>query len=63
MYKNEEGCGAAIRKIASTIPREDIFFTSKVPARTFSYENAIAQVDKTLELTGLDCEFSSLAQC
>lgn len=54
VYKNEAGCGAAIRKIASTVPRDQIFFTSKVPGRSLSYENAKAQVDKTLELTGLD---------
>lgn len=54
VYKNEAGCGAAIRKIAASIPREDIFFTSKVPGRTLGYESAKAQVAKTLEVTGLD---------
>lgn len=54
VYKNEAGCGAAIRKLASTVPRDQIFFTSKVPGRTLSYENTKAQVDKTLEETGLD---------
>jgi len=52
-YKNEEGCGKALR--ASSAPRrEDIFFTSKVPPRNLSYEGAKAQVDKTLKETGLD---------
>lgn len=54
VYKNEAGCGAAIRKISSTVPRDQIFFTSKVPGRSLSYENAKAQVDETLKLTGLD---------
>ncbi|KAF3763539.1 putative aldehyde reductase [Cryphonectria parasitica EP155] len=54
VYKNEAGCGAAIRKIADTIPRDQIFFTSKVPGRSLSYENAKAQVAKTLALTGLE---------
>lgn len=51
---NEAGCGAAIRKLASTVQRDQIFFTSKVPGRSLSYENAKAQVDKTLKETGLD---------
>lgn len=54
VYKNEAGCGAAIRKVSSTIPRDQIFFTSKVPGRTLSYENAKSQVNKTLEETGLE---------
>ncbi|ROW04922.1 hypothetical protein VPNG_07009 [Cytospora leucostoma] len=53
-YKNEAGCGAAIRKLASTVPRDQIFFTSKVPGRTLSYQNAKDTVNKTLELTGLE---------
>lgn len=36
------------------MPRDQIFFTSKIPARTFSYESVKAQVDKTLAETGLD---------
>lgn len=54
VYKNEEGCGAAIRDIASTIPRSDIFFTSKIPPRNISYETAVEQIDLTLRTTGLD---------
>lgn len=54
VYKNEAGCGAAIRKISATIPRDQIFFTSKVPGRTLSYESAKEQVAKTLEVTGLE---------
>lgn len=29
VYKNEAGCGAAIRKISDEIPRDQIYFTSK----------------------------------
>lgn len=29
-YRNEAPCGAAIRSLASTIPRSEVFFTSKV---------------------------------
>lgn len=54
-YKNEGGCGAAIRKLEKEhgIPRDQIFFTSKIPARTFTYESVKAQVAKTLAETGL----------
>jgi len=50
-YRNEAPCGAAIRK--SGIPREDIFFTSKIPPRTLNYSNTKAQVEKTLKETEL----------
>lgn len=50
MYHNEAGCGNAIR--ASGIPRDQIFFTSKVG--DISYEKAKAQVDKTLSESKLD---------
>lgn len=43
-YKNEAGCGQAIR--ASSIPRDQIFFTSKV--LDINYDAAKATVDKTL---------------
>ncbi|KAM0143422.1 hypothetical protein ACHAP3_001566 [Botrytis cinerea] len=51
-YRNEGPCAIAIQK--SSIPREDIFFTSKIPPRALSYENTKAQVAKTLMETGLD---------
>ncbi len=51
-YRNEAGCGAAIR--ASHLPRSEIFFTSKVPARNLSYQKAAKQVDETLAQTGLE---------
>jgi len=57
VYRNEAPCGKAILK--SDIPREDIFFTSKVPSRKLSYENTKAQVEKTLEETGLTYIVSS----
>jgi diketogulonate reductase-like aldo/keto reductase len=51
-YRNEAPCGKAILK--SDIPREDIFFTSKIPPRSLSYGSAKAQVEKTLKESGLD---------
>ena len=51
-YRNEKGCGAAIH--ASDLPRSELFFTSKVPTRSLSYDGAKAQVARTLAETGLD---------
>ncbi|KAI9745150.1 MAG: hypothetical protein M1818_001428 [Claussenomyces sp. TS43310] len=51
-YRNEGPCGAAIR--SSGIPRSEIFFTSKIPPRALSYENTKAQVDTSLQTSGLD---------
>jgi len=51
-YRNEAPCGKAI--LASKIPREDIFFTSKIPPYSLGYESAKKQVASTLELTGLE---------
>jgi diketogulonate reductase-like aldo/keto reductase len=45
-------CANVIKK--SGIPREDIFFTSKIPPRSLGYENTVAHVNKTLKDTGLD---------
>ncbi|KAJ5465303.1 oxidoreductase [Penicillium daleae] len=50
VYLNEAGCGSAIR--ASSIPREQIFFTSKV--FDISYYQAKAQIDASLAESGLD---------
>ncbi|KAJ5152137.1 oxidoreductase [Penicillium capsulatum] len=50
MYKNEADCGNAIR--ASSIPRDQIFFTSKI--FHISYDQAKAQVDKSLAESKLD---------
>ncbi|RDL37180.1 putative aldo-keto reductase protein [Venustampulla echinocandica] len=50
-YKNQEFAASAIHK--SNIPREDIFFTSKIPPRNLSYENSKAQVEDTLKETNL----------
>ncbi|KFZ04866.1 hypothetical protein V502_09993, partial [Pseudogymnoascus sp. VKM F-4520 (FW-2644)] len=51
-YRNEAPCGQAIHK--SHLPREDIFFTSKIPTRNLSYENTQSTVDNTLKVTGLE---------
>ncbi|KAL2015662.1 hypothetical protein VTK56DRAFT_5040 [Thermocarpiscus australiensis] len=51
-YRNEAACGQAIRD--SSLPRSQIFFTSKIPPRHLSYEGAAAQVDKTLAESGLE---------
>lgn len=55
-YRNEDGCGKAIRN--SGILREKIFFTSKIIDRFGVYENAKKQIEGTVEKSGLgyvDC--------
>ncbi|KAK0709923.1 aldo-keto reductase-like protein [Lasiosphaeria miniovina] len=50
-YHNEAACGKAIRK--SGLPREQFFFTSKVPPRALGYQAAKDQVEKSLTESGL----------
>ncbi|KAK4043871.1 NADP-dependent oxidoreductase domain-containing protein [Parachaetomium inaequale] len=52
-YKNEDACGDAIRA-ASSIPRDKIFFTSKVPPRKMGYEDTKAQIADSLARSGLE---------
>lgn len=50
-YRNEaEACKGML---AMGIPREELFFTSKVPPRDISYEGARKSVDESLRKTGL----------
>ncbi|KAI1085395.1 aldo-keto reductase [Whalleya microplaca] len=51
-YRNESGCGNAIR--ASKLPRSEIFFTSKIPTSGMSYAEAKVQIHRSLQATGLD---------
>ncbi|ETS80769.1 hypothetical protein PFICI_08298 [Pestalotiopsis fici W106-1] len=53
-YRNEAPCGSAIRSMASTVPRSEVFFTSKVRPKGMSYESAKATVTSTLDETGLN---------
>jgi diketogulonate reductase-like aldo/keto reductase len=52
VYRNEEPSAAGMKK--SNIPRDQLFFTSKVPPRDMSYKAAAKCVDTTLRKTGLD---------
>jgi diketogulonate reductase-like aldo/keto reductase len=49
-YQNEAGCAQAMLK--SGIPREQLFFTSKVPPPGMSYTQAKNQVKRTLKEIG-----------
>ncbi|KAI1339379.1 aldo-keto reductase-like protein [Xylariaceae sp. FL0016] len=53
-YRNESGCGDAMR--SSGLVRSDIFFTSKVPVKKISggYETTKAQVEESLKTAGVD---------
>lgn len=51
VYKNEKPCGQAIRE--SGLPREEVFFTSKIQPKELGYEKTVKQIETTLEVTGL----------
>ena len=51
-YGNEEGVGAAVR--ASSVPREDVFITSKIWVANMNYERATASIDESLRKLGTD---------
>ncbi|KAI2615262.1 aldo-keto reductase [Hypoxylon sp. NC1633] len=51
-YRNESGCGDAIR--SSKLPRSEIYFTSKIPRSGMGYREAKAQIKLSLETAGLD---------
>ena len=51
-YFNEEAVGAAIKK--SSIPREELFITTKLWIQDASYEGAKAAFQTSLDKLGLD---------
>ncbi|KAF2737747.1 2,5-diketo-D-gluconic acid reductase A [Polyplosphaeria fusca] len=51
-YRNEAPSAEGIKK--SSIPREEVFFTTKIPARQMNYDNAKQHIENTLKVTGLD---------
>lgn len=52
VYKNEQGVGKAIRE--SSIPREELFITTKVWNNDQGYENTLKAYEASLERLGLD---------
>lgn len=52
IYKNEQGVGKAIRE--SSIPREELFVTTKVWNNDQGYENTIKAYEASLDRLGLD---------
>ena len=52
VYKNEQPAAAGMLK--SGIPRDQLFFTSKVSPRSINYKDAKAGIDESLKKTGLD---------
>ncbi|MEN0641618.1 aldo/keto reductase [Alkalicoccobacillus gibsonii] len=51
-YENEGAVGAAIRR--SSIPREQLRITSKLPGRHHSYKKAVTTIQESLLRAGLD---------
>ena len=55
-YKNEKGVGKAIRE--SSIPREDLFITTKVWNSDQGYDNTLCAFEESLEPTWIRlCRF------
>lgn len=52
IYRNEEGVGQAIKE--STVPREDLFITTKVWNSDQGYESTLQAFDASIEKLGLD---------
>jgi diketogulonate reductase-like aldo/keto reductase len=52
VYRNEAPSAAGIK--ASGVPREQLFFTSKVSPRDMTYSDAVRSVDASLQKMGLD---------
>lgn len=52
VYRNEAPSASGI--IKSKLPRDEVFFTSKIPPRSMSYKDATACVNESLKKTGLD---------
>ncbi|WP_454043082.1 aldo/keto reductase [Cellulosimicrobium sp. Marseille-Q8652] len=51
-YENEGAVGAAVRH--SSVPREEVLVTSKLPGRYHAYDDAVRTVEESLLRTGLD---------
>lgn len=51
-YQNEEGVGIGIKE--SGLDRSELFVTTKLAAEVKSYDDAVAAIDKSLEVMGLD---------
>ncbi|EIM06099.1 Aldo/keto reductase, diketogulonate reductase [Planococcus antarcticus DSM 14505] len=52
IYKNEKGVGKALKE--TSVPREDLFITTKVWNSDQGYENTLTAFDESLERLGLD---------
>jgi diketogulonate reductase-like aldo/keto reductase len=52
IYKNENGVGKAIKE--SSVPRDELFITTKVWNSDQGYENTLRAFDESLERLGLD---------
>ncbi|RYN73995.1 hypothetical protein AA0117_g7372 [Alternaria alternata] len=51
-YRNEQPSAEGMKK--SGIPREELFFTTKIPPKDMSYENSKQHIDNTLNITCFD---------
>ncbi|EMC99539.1 hypothetical protein BAUCODRAFT_21322 [Baudoinia panamericana UAMH 10762] len=52
VYRNEQPSAAGM--LRAGVPRDQLFFTSKVPPRSINYNDARAAISESLKKTGLD---------
>ena len=52
-YENEGAVGEAVRR--SSVPRDQLFITSKLPGRHHAYDKALYTIQESLYRTKLDC--------
>ena len=52
VYRNEQPSAAGMLKAG--IPREQLYYTSKIPSKSINYNDAKACVDESLKKTGLE---------
>ncbi|KAF2720912.1 Aldo/keto reductase [Polychaeton citri CBS 116435] len=56
VYRNEEPSASALLKFIKekSVPRDQLFFTSKVPPKSVNYRDAKVSIEQSLKNTGLD---------
>jgi diketogulonate reductase-like aldo/keto reductase len=51
-YRNEQPSAEGMKK--SGLPREELFFTTKIPPKDMSYDTAKEHIENSLKITGFD---------
>jgi diketogulonate reductase-like aldo/keto reductase len=62
-WYDEEAVGRAVASVAGTIPRKDVFLTTKVHPRYFGYEQTLESFKRSLEKLQTDVRQSCRHPC